>query len=92
MPELPEVETIARSLRQGLIGRQIVGVEVRWARTIAAPGPRQFKRDIQGQVIQDVGRRAKFLHIRLSRSHLFFHLRMSGDLSIKAGQPAARET
>jgi formamidopyrimidine-DNA glycosylase len=91
MPELPEVETIARTLRPGLIGRRIVGADVRWRGSIAAPLPRQFKRDVQDQVIQDVSRRAKFLHIELSRSHLFIHLRMSGDLLLKPGTPRAEK-
>ena len=86
MPELPEVETIARSLRPLLVGRQILSAEVRWPRTIAAPSVRAFKRQIQGQVIADVSRRAKFLHIRLSTYHLLIHLRMSGDLQMRPGQ------
>src|SRR5574340_107036 len=91
MPELPEVETIARTLRPDLIGRRIIGAEVRWPRSIAVPLPRQFKRDVQDQVIEDVSRRAKFLHIRLDRSHLFIHLRMSGDLLLKPGAPRAEK-
>lgn len=91
MPELPEVETIVRSLRPTLIGRRIMSAEVRWPRTLAAPSLRKFKREIEGQVIQDVDRRAKFLHIRLSSSHLFIHLRMSGDLQVRqAGVPARK--
>jgi formamidopyrimidine-DNA glycosylase len=86
MPELPEVETIARALRPELIGRQIVSAEVRWPRTLAAPSIRRFRRQIQGQVIEDVSRRAKFLHIRLSASDLLIHLRMSGDLEVKQGK------
>ena len=86
MPELPEVETIARTLRPELIGRQIVGADVRWPRTLATPSARSFKRQIRGQVIEDVARRAKFLHLRLSASHLLIHLRMSGDLEVKQGK------
>lgn len=91
MPELPEVETIARSLRSGLIGRRIIAADVRWPRTIASPPPRRFRRTIRDQIIQEVTRRAKFLHIRLSSSHLFIHLRMSGDLAIKPGTPRAEK-
>lgn len=83
MPELPEVETIARALRPDLIGQQITAADVRWARSIAAPSPAAFKRRIRDQVILDVGRRAKFLHIRLTDFHLLIHLRMSGDLLVK---------
>jgi formamidopyrimidine-DNA glycosylase len=84
MPELPEVETIARTLRPSLIGRRILGADVRWARTIASPSVRTFKRRIRGQIIEEVGRRAKFLHLRLTDSHLLIHLRMSGDLLLRS--------
>ena len=85
MPELPEVETIARGLRPALVGATILDADVRWARTIASPSARKFKEQIRGQKILEVGRRAKFLDLRLSTFDLFVHLRMSGDLFIKEG-------
>jgi formamidopyrimidine-DNA glycosylase len=90
MPELPEVETIARCLREGdakyhttLIGCRVVGVEVLWARTLAKLTPDEFAKRIQGQAIRSVGRRGKFLVIRLSTDTLLVHLRMSGDLRLE---------
>ncbi|MEW6085884.1 MAG: bifunctional DNA-formamidopyrimidine glycosylase/DNA-(apurinic or apyrimidinic site) lyase [Chloroflexota bacterium] len=83
MPELPEVESIARKLRPDLVGRKILSADLRWSRTLAAPSPKKFKEQIQGQKILDVGRRAKYLIFRLSSFHLLIHLRMSGDLHIK---------
>ncbi|MEW6241205.1 MAG: bifunctional DNA-formamidopyrimidine glycosylase/DNA-(apurinic or apyrimidinic site) lyase [Chloroflexota bacterium] len=83
MPELPEVETIARSLRPELAGKTILDADVRWTRTIAMPSARKFKERVRGQRIESVGRRAKFLHFTLSQDSLFVHLRMSGDLFIK---------
>ncbi len=83
MPELPEVETIARTLRPDLIGQTIVGANVRWPRTIAFPSVGAFKRQIAGQVIRGVTRRAKFLHLQLSSADMLIHLRMSGDLELK---------
>ena len=88
MPELPEVETIVRLLRPDLVGRTVLAANVRWPRTIAFPSVRTFKRQITGQVIQGVTRRAKFLHLQLSTAELLIHLRMSGDLELK--QPGAR--
>jgi formamidopyrimidine-DNA glycosylase len=88
MPELPEVETIARSLRPELIGRTIQSADLRWARTLATPSARKFKEQVKGQQIVEVGRRAKYLSLRLSDFYLFFHLRMSGDLYIKEGEAA----
>ncbi len=94
MPELPEVETIARMLRQGgrnepaLIGRHIHGVDLLWERTLAEPSPTEFKIRLIGQAIEDIGRRGKFIYFRLTRYWLLFHLRMSGDLLVKpAGVP-----
>lgn len=94
MPELPEVETIAQTLRPALIGRTILEADVRWTRTLATPSVRKFKAQIKGQVIRGVGRRAKFLHLTLTppgnssqkNCNLLFHLRMSGDLLIKEGK------
>ncbi len=83
MPELPEVETIARRLKPDLVGRTVISADLRWARTLAFPSPRKFKQQIQGQQIVDVGRRAKYCIIRLSDFNLLIHLRMTGDLLIK---------
>lgn len=83
MPELPEVETIARTLRPNLVGATILEADLRWARTLASPSARKFKEQICGQTIIEVGRRAKFLNLQLSSFNLFVHLRMSGDLYIK---------
>ena len=91
MPELPEVETIARALRPDLVGRTILSADLRWARTLATPSARKFKEQIKGQRIVDVGRRAKFLKLQLSDFTLLIHLRMSGDLVIKdADAPAEK--
>jgi len=83
MPELPEVETIARKLRPHLLGKVIKDAELRWARTLALPSPRKFKELIKGQEIKEVTRRAKYFILRLSDHSLLIHLRMSGDLFIK---------
>lgn len=85
MPELPEVETIIRSLRPALIGKTIFASDLLWKRTLASPSPATFQKLIRGQQIQDVLRRAKFIDIKLSASHLIIHLRMSGDLLVILG-------
>ncbi|MFZ5881297.1 MAG: bifunctional DNA-formamidopyrimidine glycosylase/DNA-(apurinic or apyrimidinic site) lyase [Chloroflexota bacterium] len=83
MPELPEVETIARALRPELAGRTILAADLLWPRTLAIPSASKFKQDIAGQEIVNVARRGKFIHLQLSTFNLFVHLRMSGDLYIK---------
>ena len=96
MPELPEVETIARILRQGhdssppVLHRAIESSQLLWLRTLASPSPLEFAARLQGQTILEVGRRGKFLVLRLSRDTLLVHLRMSGDLRLEqANQPLA---
>jgi formamidopyrimidine-DNA glycosylase len=93
MPELPEVETIVRSLRPALVGRTVLSTDLLWDRTLAAPSPAVFQKRIRGQQIVDIERRAKFIHIKLSNSHLIIHLRMSGDLLVILGgyQPATHD-
>lgn len=92
MPELPEVETIARILRQGLptqpplVGRRILSSNLLWPRTLAEPTPAKFHRRLPGQQIETISRRAKFLVFRLSGSWLLVHLRMSGDLLVRSAQ------
>ena len=89
MPELPEVETIARSLRNGrgdaasILGGTIEHVSVLWERSIAAPAVAEFIRSIKGQVIERIERRGKYIVITLSRETLLIHLRMSGDLRVE---------
>jgi formamidopyrimidine-DNA glycosylase len=91
MPELPEVETIARKLKPDLIGKTILSADLHWARTLAYPSPKKFKQQIKGQQILDVKRRAKFFILQLSSLrqgsgqafNLLIHLRMSGDLLIR---------
>lgn len=88
MPELPEVETIARQLRSGasthppLPGRVIDAVTLRWPRHIASPPAEQFRREILGRTIREVGRRGKYLVFPLDRGTLLIHLKMSGDLGL----------
>jgi formamidopyrimidine-DNA glycosylase len=92
MPELPEVETIVRSLRerQGLVGRRLSQAELLWARTRARPTTAEFNERIPGQSITGLSRRGKFILIHLDCDTLLIHLRMSGDLRLDpagAGQP-----
>ena len=94
MPELPEVETVARSLRPNLVGRKIMGVRNSWPRHIDRPEISEFKKRIRGRSIIDVARRGKFLLFPLDHDEtLIIHLRMSGHLAvIDPQQPADKHT
>jgi formamidopyrimidine-DNA glycosylase len=82
MPELPEVETIRRSLRP-LIGQRIEAVEVvepRLRRRIAD----DFGRQLIGQTIEAIERRGKYLLLHLSGGAcLLAHLGMTGALLLQ---------
>jgi formamidopyrimidine-DNA glycosylase len=80
MPELPEVETIARALEAQLSGRTIVRSEVRWPRAIACPSADDFARQIRGRRVRSISRRGKFLVFALDHGFLLAHLRMTGRL------------
>ncbi|MBI5433678.1 MAG: bifunctional DNA-formamidopyrimidine glycosylase/DNA-(apurinic or apyrimidinic site) lyase [Planctomycetes bacterium] len=89
MPELPEVETVARLLRPKLVGRVFRGGEVLWARTIESSGPDEFLAALRGASCTRVWRRAKFVVVDLERrgkqaGHLVCHLRMTGRLHVEA--------
>lgn len=97
MPELPEVETIARNLRTGrdgippLPGRTIEDVEIAWPRHIAEPSPTKFRRRVKGRRFEGVSRRGKYFVLALDRGALLVHLRMTGDLILApGGEPRGR--
>lgn len=83
MPELPEVETVARSLRSKVSGRKITSMHSKWPRHIDRPEISEFKDRIHGQRISGVSRRGKFLLFPLGGPDtLIIHLRMSGHLTV----------
>jgi formamidopyrimidine-DNA glycosylase len=86
MPELPEVETVARKIEPDVLGRAIVSADVHWARTLALPTIKKFKEQITGQKILSVSRRAKYIILTLENYNLLIHLRMSGDLAVRKGK------
>jgi formamidopyrimidine-DNA glycosylase len=97
MPELPEVETIARRLRTGcggeppLPGRRILDVEIRHPIPIAFPDPRAARERMRGRTFREISRRGKFLVCRLSQGYVLMHLRMSGDLQMFPGGEPPRK-
>ncbi len=84
MPELPEVETIARDLQRSLPGGRVAAARVFWPRSVARPSPVEFCARVVGQTIESVDRRGKFLVLALSRDTLLVHLRMTGQLLLDA--------
>ncbi len=82
MPELPEVETIARQLDERISGRRVVDVFLHRGDILhGEPGP--LCALLKGRRVQSVRRRAKRIFLKLSpRGSLVFHLGMSGRLTL----------
>jgi formamidopyrimidine-DNA glycosylase len=81
MPELPEVETTRRGISAHLLGDRVTGVEVR-ERRLRWPVPRTLERELRGQRVEDVRRRAKYLMLDTKAGSVILHLGMSGSLRI----------
>jgi formamidopyrimidine-DNA glycosylase len=80
MPELPEVETIARGLRQRLPGLVISSVRCRFTGVIVADAG-CFRRSLRGAAVEGVARHGKYLFLRLSGGlDVAVHLRMTGQV------------
>lgn len=79
MPELPEVETVRRGLAPWLEGARIDKVTLA-RKDLRFPFPKGMKAALEGRTIESVGRRAKYLLLRLSSGMtLLSHLGMTGS-------------
>ena len=78
MPELPEVETVVRSLAQTILNETIVDVETPWEKALR---PDHAYDALIGQTIRAVSRRAKYVILQLDQGALITHLRMTGKLT-----------
>jgi formamidopyrimidine-DNA glycosylase len=82
MPELPEVETVRRGLAPAMEGARFAKVEAR-RRDLRWPLPKDFAKRLQGQTVEGLGRRAKYLLADLSSGDvLMMHLGMSGSFRV----------
>ena len=80
MPELPEVETVRRSLCPFLEGRRIVDLRAVWKRALEGVSEEGLQMQVSGQRIVKLERRAKYLVLALERGWIVIHLRMTGKL------------
>jgi formamidopyrimidine-DNA glycosylase len=106
MPELPEVETVARGLRQAILGRRILSISM--GNTDFIDDPVALEQHLPGREIEAVERYGKFMLLRLSpvngtarvaangdaeRASLLVHLGMTGQLApIPAEHPREKHT
>jgi len=90
MPELPEVETIARGLARTIKGKTIEKAAVRLAKMAVAPPGVNFKRAVAGERITAIGRRGKYAVMSLASGRcLVVSLRMTGRLVVMGPGQAA---
>jgi formamidopyrimidine-DNA glycosylase len=101
MPELPEVETVARGLQRQIAGRRILSITL--GKTDFIDNPEEIEKELPGRAIRSVMRYGKFLLLRLTQkedaggtdreSALLVHLGMTGMLRPQpAGEPHAKHT
>ncbi len=101
MPELPEVETVARGLQNLVAGRRILSVSL--GKTDFIDDPVALEQQLPGRKIERVERYGKFMLLRLSGAAeargesdagaLLVHLGMTGNLAPSAAtQPRPKHT
>jgi len=78
MPELPEVETVIRTLEKQIKDQKIVAVKVIYPNVIAYPAAKTFQKKIIDQKFLGFDRRGKYLIFHLDDHDLIVHLRMEG--------------
>ena len=79
MPELPEVELVAKSLNQLVKGRRIIAAELLRQRLAPDIAPESFAEKLKNSTVNFVHRRGKHILFDLdSAQTLIAHLRMSG--------------
>jgi formamidopyrimidine-DNA glycosylase len=81
MPELPEVESVRRSLEPALTGRRFDPVEIFDPRLVDPRDRREVAAELVGERVAAVDRRGKYLVLRFESGRvLLVHLRMTGSL------------
>jgi formamidopyrimidine-DNA glycosylase len=82
MPELPEVETVRRGLQPAMEGAHFLKVEARRP-DLRWPFPKDFAKQLTGETVTGLGRRAKYLLADLTSGDvLIMHLGMSGSFRV----------
>lgn len=81
MPELPEVESIKRSLAPQLVGQTLTAVVIHDPR-LRYPIPADLATILPGQSLKNITRRSKYLLLEFNRGHVIIHLGMTGNLRV----------
>jgi formamidopyrimidine-DNA glycosylase len=83
MPELPEVETIVRELRTKIIGEIFSEFIPIWSGSFL----KDKNLTLEGNKINEITRKGKYILFRLNEGYLIIHLRMTGQLIVKDARP-----
>jgi formamidopyrimidine-DNA glycosylase len=83
MPELPEVETVRNTLKQLIIGKQIMDVTATYPNIIRNVSFSHFRGLLINEELKDIKRKGKFLIFVFSNNILVSHLRMEGKFQYK---------
>lgn len=87
MPELPEVETIKRSVSKVLCGVKIMHTDI-FQRKLRMPIPQDFAAQVQNAQITDFTRIAKYMLMHLDNGKtIIWHFGMSGHVKIESAPP-----
>ena len=81
MPELPEVEAVARALRPLVKDQRIRCLHVFHAIALKPQAAAEAARLVEGRHVREVFRRGKYLFLGLDRGLLEMHFRFDGQLS-----------
>lgn len=84
MPELPEVEVVARTIAKEIHGKVIEDIEIYWPRIVNYPDDKEeFKLLLKGQRIGQIRRTGKYLRIEIGEDlELVVHFRMTGKFKM----------
>lgn len=83
MPELPEIETICRTVGPQIVGRRILSVDVAQPKVVETPDAGSFATRLTGDSFTGLGRRGKFLIAELGDGcRMVMHMRMTGCLLV----------
>jgi len=93
MPEMPEIETIARKLRKAIIGKCIQKVHLSGL-PLRKPVAATFAIQVEGRSIRRIHRRGKYLVLELEPlSYCLIHLGMSGRIVVdRSGSQVEKHT
>ena len=82
MPELPEVETVVRTLEHMIKDTLITGVEVRYPKAVENVDPAEFTKRLEGQHFRVFSRRGKYLIFGMDDVVMVAHMRMEGKFYV----------